>query len=740
MNLTSNGSRLLATALCGFVLASCDSVKDVRSEPSTAIPTPTVALKGRIIGLGSKRSIVLLNNGDIANGRSFLAGVPVLPSTNGSIVAPIPEGPTVTPFSFGAVLAGGAYNITVREQPYGKNCTVLNGSGVATLGVEINVTVECASTIARFPLTVTIPPSFGSLAGATIRLVTEEAVYERIPAPGQTTVVFEDALFDAAPGGLTAPPFQWSVSAVNTEGGTINRCIVTNSSGSNPARDPGAAPSPSTGFPTVGAPAGAPVGSPCTFTIGGSVAYSTPSTGGTAPAMPAGGMTIQLRDVQGNLVDTVDMPAYGNFTFGGATPREFPSNRNSVFDAAVSKHPAGQACVVGWGGSVNLHTLGLTNPRNITQTATTTNGPAQGDANIPWRALNVFCRAIPAPANRLNGIYRLEDTLATFVVTGGALNERRNTWQPENFTRQNTGSSNMLAFFEDGTFLYGTHAAQSQVEHGFYEYNPDAHTLRFTIISDSGTGNQTTFPTSFTDNQPTTQGLSTNPGRWVVGSSSYVSMGNVQIGGNPRTITGTFGPYGSSPVTGTGTFARQVDWELTEPVSIDGQITGAWASQDRRRIWVYDYNFLYGLHVGVNGGASNMQDACFAVSDFAAPTGFYTRRAQSTGCHPYLRPVPGVAILVQGVEIIDYAFPPLPEIPGFVGRIPGGSGDLEARSPSPTYYAVGSPGNFFSVAPQQYFSPSADLSWCQTEVFGTRATSNGVPIDTPVYFCRTRAN
>lgn len=597
--------------------------------------------------------------------------------------------------------------------------------------------MECENNLTRFPLTVTIPASFGSLAGAKVRLVTEEAVYEKTPAPGDTTVVFPDAVFSAANAGLTAPAFQWVVSALNREGGTENKCVVTNSSGTNPPGDPGASPAAPATFPTVGSPAGAPAGSPCTFTIGGSVAYSLPSTGGTAPAMPAGGVTLQLRDVLGTVVETLNVPAYGNFTFGGATPRRFASNSSAVYDVAVSAHPDGQFCVVGNGGSANLYTAGVTNPLNITQTATTTNNSVPGGAAIPWAALNVFCRNLPASTNQLTGTYRLTTAAAT-IVSATTTTVVTSIWRGYDLTLQNTASSNFMTFFADGTFLYGTHAASTQVEHGFYEYNPAAGTLRFTIVTDSGSGNQTTFPTSFVPNQPTTPGLSAAPGPLVVGASTYRAMGSVQkIDGNPKKITGIFGPYGTTtPTTG----ATRLTWELTEPPSIDGQMTGTWASEDHRRVWIYDFLTAYGTHIGANGGAANMQDACFAVQDVVAPQGFYTRRAISSGCYPYLRPVPGVAVLIQQVELIDYQNPDAVLATSFIGGIPGGKGDPDGRSPSPTEYAVAPAGSFFSAAPARYFSPAIPTGWCTADLFGARSTLHGEPIEVPVYFCRTRAN
>src|SRR5690606_29188805 len=56
-------SSLAAAALCAFALAACDSVKDVRTEPTIAGPTPTAVLQGQVTGLGYRRPVVLEDRG-----------------------------------------------------------------------------------------------------------------------------------------------------------------------------------------------------------------------------------------------------------------------------------------------------------------------------------------------------------------------------------------------------------------------------------------------------------------------------------------------------------------------------------------------------------------------------------------------------------------------------------------------------------------------------------------------------
>jgi hypothetical protein len=84
--------------------------------------------------------------------------------------------------------------------------------------------------------------------------------------------------------------------------------------------------------------------------------------------------------------------------------------------------------------------------------------------------------------------------------------------------------------------------------------------------------------------------------------------------------------------------------------------------------------------------------------------------------------------------------PAVTQLPGFVGRLPGAVAVVNAtRSPSPAYFTVAAPGTFFTVAPTEYFQV-IPTTWCTTELLGIRATTNGNPIDKPVYFCRVRAN
>jgi hypothetical protein len=783
MNSMISGSRLAAMALCGAMLVACDSIKDVRTDPSTPLPPAGVVVKGSITGLGSLRSIVLINNGDNTAPQSFAAPPPAVPN------GPAP----VVPFSFGSQPVGNPYNITIRQQPYGKTCTIANGTGTLTAGVETNIAISCVNSVTRYNLTVNLNPTFAAAAGAKVTLTTEEAIYE-LPAAGAASVTFNNVVFNAASTAVPAPPagaaaFTWIVTATTSTGGTLNQCTVANSVGTNPAAN--------VTTPTVGA---------CTYTISGALSYSRPAGVTADPALGTGGVTLELRNVRGEVKATQNITAYGGFSFGGtASPTQFSSNTDSVYDVVVTGHPAGQYCVVGDGGAASLYVVpvaaptatSILNPSNITATGALLPGgatPAGGVAPlIPGTRLTVFCRNRPATANALSGTYRLTKTTATYVTGGtNAISTTSVPYVPFDLTVQNTGSSNVISFFDDGTFLYGTHANSIQIEHGFYEYDATAGTLRFTLHTDTGTG--VTFPVGNAfDPRPVqnagspystaTAGLSATPGSLCANASGAVACTNanpaaggvtrhaamcnvVKVpGSNPKRVTGSFGGTATFPASGTtftstttatcgGAIAppagtatvavTKVDWELTEPVNTATRLEGAWSTQDHRRTFVYDDRNYFAFHVGVNGGAANLQDVCLALDNAAESSSFYIARAVTT-CLPWNRPAAlPVAQFYGGpsanVEITDTSVPAVAQLPGFVGRLPGAVAVVNAtRSPSPAYFTVAPPSTFFTVAPLTYF-PVASTTWCTTELLGIRATTNGNPIDQPVYFCRVRAN
>lgn len=845
---TLNQFRIIAGVSCALALAACDSIKDVPNEDAASLPPQTVVLSGQIYGLSSLRAITLQNNDDAVGTKSFVNAAPTVPN----------EGVRPVPFSFGALPAGTAYNITVKEHPEFKNCVVEDGQGVLTVGVRPDVTVTCTNTAPRYDLTVNIPSNgafFKDLQGAKVRVTTEEEIREVAVGslPG-TTVVFEDILINAT-GSFGAA--NWSVTASTFEGNRLNKCVVTSPSGANPTGN--------VSTPVVGAvtpPAVNATAPACAFTVGGRIGYSLSPGETTAPDIA--GLKLQLRDLQLNPLETYDVatcstanagvtqqtlttalnaavpiPVNTTCAYTFNTPLR-SSSTDGVYEVAVAEHPAGQFCIVTNGGMVTVFTQGLTPPQNVTQA-------------------NVFCRATPAANRQLTGVYRLRST--TFVanaITNTA--PLTSTWEPFDFSKQNTASSNMMAFFDNGTFLYGTHGNGAQAEHGFYDYDPTAQTLRLTAIVDTNTstvfpGNfspvQTTSPTATTPTQithitTTTPGISAlpNPIRrngaallaQTAATPSFaaahaamtgVTLGTVQVELDEgvrtvRTISGTFGadPTGIAsyqlsttgacdtntpclnPATGAiiasppavppnppavpcGTgispspppchrpnYAQRVSWVLEEPPQIQNEMTGAWITQDSRRLWVWDYRTYYGTSVAMMGGSPNMNDACFTIEDLHASSGIYTRRGTGTGCFPFARPgndpqsgLPGISVLnfatftftttprngpmpayqVTGAESVDLTIAPsivnpiIPQLPGYTGRHPGGEPAPSTMSPSPVYFQIAPAASFFTVADATYFPP-VSTTWCTTEILGIRATANGFPINYPLYFCRTQAN
>jgi hypothetical protein len=743
---TLNRSTMLAAALCGALLAGCDSIKDVREEPFTELPLATVVLQGEISGLGSRRSIVLMNNGNTGGSRSFLAPVPVAPV----------QGETLTPFSMGTFPVGSSYNIEIREQPTGKTCTVVNGTGVLDAAAPPLIRIDCENSTARYNLTVALDPTFASAQGARVTLTTEEAVLVATPAAGATSVVFPNALFNPAVNStnpLLEPVFTWTVTASTTVGETDNKCPVVGPTNSPATQNPTGHINPSgAGNPRVGA---------CSFTISGSVNYSLPASGGTAPPMPAGGLTLELRNVRQEVVATQNVTTYSsgaatnNFTFSNSgVPIQFQSNAGGVYDVAVAAHPTGQFCLVADGGTANLFVTGLTNPVNVTAAGTIV---APATTVTAGTRLNVFCRAVPATAAAaLKGTYRLtSQTWKTSPAATGVTIE----WDL-NPTLHRTASSNMLTFFENGTFLHGTHANVTNVEHGFYQYDPAARTLRFTMHTDTNTS--AVFPSGFASNAPSgaaptttsTPGLSATPGTVTTGAGATAVrhsglMSNVTLtpaaAGPPEsaaTMTGTFMGSIVAATTATATTpvlpTASLDWVLTEPQSVTGQMTGTWVTADSRRSWVFDRDTYYGTHVGVNG-AVNMQDVCFSLEDLSASTGRYIRRGTNTGCLAFSRPADGQTYTVGFAEAADLQSPVVAATPGFVGRIPGSANVTDGRSPSPMEFHIAPAATFFASAWPDAF-PEVSTSWCNSDMLGIRATLHGVLIDRPVYFCRTRVN
>jgi hypothetical protein len=234
-----------------------------------------------------------------------------------------------------------------------------------------------------------------------------------------------------------------------------------------------------------------------------------------------------------------------------------------------------------------------------------------------------------------------------------------------------------MAFFGDGTYLYGAHGAvgaNSGVEHGFYSYDAAAGTLALLPYTDtSGNG-----------------GLSRN--------AVPVTLLNVLRS-----------PAPASRISATLDGAELL---FVEVPSTPAQMTGAWVTSDHRRMWIYDGSTYNGFHAGVNG-MGNAQDACFIIEDPAALSGYFTRRGNATTCE--------LASGAGSVFTLDIpnanTLPRAP--PGFTGKWPQSGSNSDGRPSSPVLYTI-APGPVDSLTVQN-------------------TTHDGTPVDPPIFLQRISA-
>jgi hypothetical protein len=654
MNLMNNSTKLMAAVLCGVALAGCNAVETYDDSPVIPTPSSTVVINGDVSGLSATRpielTIVTTNNGLNSGSRVV--------SFRGTNV-----------LRFGAVNVGASYAISITKTPEGRTCTIANGSGTAMADVE-NVTVTCVrSNLPLYTVTAAIAPAISAAppAGFAVTLTTEEGTETIRPTAGQTSVTFTLPVFYPS----NPPAFNYTVTATNTAGGTTNTCAVTNPTG-------GLALPPTPG--AVGANITNVTVSGCLFTITAAANYSAPP-GVAASAMGAGGLQLGLRNqltgaivAQAPLINTYSNTAIA-FPGPASTSGAWVSNPSALYEVVVQSHPANQFCIVVNGGRAQLVTTA---------------------ANV---AVLVRCRDVPAlTANQLRGAYQLQPRAVDDANVAVAT--------PLVPTR------NFLTFFPNGTFLYGTHhaTATTGVEHGFYNYNPGAATLGFTVWTDTNGGTAAaTFGPGFTVGYPAiswTAGLSGRLGfemPFSFTTFTLVPPGNVTatnvvrtVGSAtvPATLSMQFGNFVPPPVAPATTPAANVNNVLTfvEPVNTAGEIQGVWTTADSKRVFIYNKTTFYGFHAGVNG-APNLQDACFTIEDASATTSFYTRRGGDTGCMTTANGTTGtVATGTVDVPNDTASNTTAPLIPGFEGRLPG-SITNSILSPSPIQYTIttGSP-------------------------------------------------
>lgn len=600
--------RTLAAGVTAALLAGCGASGEGETAP-VAAPVQTAVLQGTVTGLGTLRPVVLQYNGaDVCVDPAAPAGARI----ECRFFGVLDQASSV--FSFGALPVGTAYNIRVKSQPFGRQCTVANGIG--TLGAAAtSIAVTCVPdpAVPRFPISGSVDPVVANLPGAKVILATEDGVRERL-LNGATTFHFDQALFNS---GTSLPVFGYTVTATFTgTDGQVNNCNVAN--GTNVGADGNAIAPPTGAINDVLVTA-------CTFPVSVTVAYS----GTPAQLLGDGGVTLALRDPRtgANAVVTdpstgqdVTIPALTIVSFGTALfARQLLSNTTAIYDLVVIGNPSGQTCVVGSSTQLTQGSAVL-----LLNSADTTHSF--------FTSKNVRCRATPAVSGQLRGTYQQSSVIA------GATTYNRN----------------FLTFFEDGTFLFGLHAsglncaANCGVQHGFYNYNAAAGTLAFTPLTDTVTG--------------------TNANQL---SASGATLSNVvKSGTEPGQITATFN---------SGT-----EWLLMAPAQIPGQMTGSWATADKRRVWIYNGSTYAGFHAGVNGLA-NAQDACFAIDDPAALSGFYTRRGGNTTCQLGNGAASAARVFTLDIPSTGTA-PRLPE--GYVGKWPQSGSNADGRPSSPVLYAI----------------------------------------------------
>lgn len=654
MNLLISHKRLALAVACSAALAGCDSITTQNDSPSIPRPTGTVVMAGTVTGLSATRPVVLAvtttNNGINDGTQEF--------SVRGTEV-----------LRLGSVAVGANYNVSIVREPEGRDCTIANGSGTAAGDIS-NITVTCVrDSTPLYTLTAAIAPALSAAPpeGFAVTLTTEEGSETIYPEPGQSSVTFELPIF--YPAATAPPPFSYTVTATNTVGGISNRCQVTGGTGSLVAT-PEVTPADITTGITV---------TSCLYTIS-AVAQYLPPPGGVASPMGEGGLQLGLRN---QITDTIVAEAPLITAFGPtpvAFPGTFAANENALYEVVVTQHPAGQFCILQNGGLAQLVTA---------------------NANI---TAQVRCRDVPDSAAALKGTYHLDppsilETSTADAAAGSVIPEPR------------VPTRNFLTFFNNGTFLYGTHhsTATAGVEHGFYAYDPDAATLTFTVLTDTnGQGTPITFNDTFTQGSPAVNsgtGLSGRAGytagvslnfatfTWQFVLPGHVTATNVVrtpgAPGTPGTLSLQFGEYSFVPPVPPSTTAGgnlNPVWTMTEPVS-NHPIEGAWATEDSKRFFVYDATTLYGFHAGVNG-APNLQDACYAILDWRLAESFYTRRGGDASCMTTANAELGLT----GVGTVDVpnattTNTTAPLIPGFIGRLPGSRSNLVGR-PSPVRYKV----------------------------------------------------
>jgi len=767
MNFKISSSRLVAAGLCAVLLVGCDSIKDVRDEPYTAVPTPTGLIGGTITGLGSRRSMVMSWSG--AGNQDCQIPDPGNPTNR--LPAPCKflgiEGETSQTFSFGSFDEGTAYNINVESQPYGKICTVANASGTVGSGAPAPV-VTCVNDTVNFPrydLTVNIPAQFQTLPNMKITVATEDGTQVQ-DATGIASVTFPSVLFNS---GSNLPLFQYRVKATyqDTAGGeTIpNYCNFTPISVASPltAFTSGGTNLDSSGGAVVPQGPLAVTVAACAFTATVSVVNedataSTAATGGLSLALRNHytGVDEQTLSVANYTGQTFSSPFnYANTTLSFGTPLK--GNANSLYEIVVTQQPPGMHCIAAGQSVVVADTQSATQGVGTNITAPTSSAVALLDpAVLDWWAFanrQVRCKSVPVAPNILTGTYQMDAKTGT--QANGNIYGR-----PREF----------LTFFDDGTFLYGigmdsasatsaspnatfttgtagivrgNYSASSGVANGFYTYNSAAGTIAFNVLT-------------ATNINPNGRGLNGMPGYATTTLFKTPPFGSVLTRGlitATNVVKGANGALGTLNMDFTGGNPSSTrHWSMTEPVSNPGEMGGAWVTADHQRVFVYDKTYTYVFHMGVNG-YGNLQDTCILpLEDSTFSAGRYSLHSDSATsgtifssvptCQPGLlnyRQVSGYAKTYD----LPSALPANSTVPqiiqAFVGPIPPtGLGPTTPRRP-PNYHA-----RFPGLTRPDDGRPSSPVEFEVTagnpDTMTVQNTLNGIPIEDEIQVTRSVVN
>lgn len=739
MNSTIGRMLVPAGVLCGFLLVGCDSVKDVREESFTEVPTPVGVLQGSITGLGNARAVVLSYNGlENCSAPDPLDASRQVPAPCRFFgVAGLPE----SHFSFGSLPNGTPYDVTVQAQPFAKICSVTNGSG--TIGgstAAIVVSCEDDPAVPRYDLTVDIAGALQTLPNLTVSLATEEDVLSQ-DATGQSSVVFPGVLIDTL---TNLPGFKFQVTATTstTAGGvsTENYCTFTPVTG---AFTQGGQNLNATGGTVVPSGPLTVEANACEFTVTTNVLYHA-APGNAALPMPADGMELALRNhFTGIDEQTLDVAAFstGFIPSTVSFPTPLSSHARSIYELVVTRQPDGMHCVVAGVTPVPADTTSSTAGVLSTINAPTASAVMLVDPRNPnwWAYSNrqIRCRALPTGMAVLTGTYQMDRRMGS-----------QDTDPPRPYGR----GREFLTFFDDGTFLYGINAnsasytanfpnttfsssgqavrnnwaASSGVTHGFYAYDSVAGTIAFTVFTS-------------TSINPASRGITGMPGytpstTFGPGFATALVTGSITAG---SVVKGTAGDLGTLQLEfDDGTTLRR--WTMTEPESIPGELTGTWVSADHRRMWAYNGQETYAFHMGVNG-LGNLQDVCMLPTDDSTQSsGVITKHAGSATndefvytCTPGIWNIGAAFVFARTIDLPHYApsngavsglgiGPTTPQIPpGLISRFPGMQSQLDNRPTSPVIFEVvpGTP-----------------------DTLNVRNTLNGTPIDLPLTFVRERAN